>query len=207
MRALLTVPSARTQATVWPFFRVPLNTRSSARRPRKGLESRLVTHACRGASSSYSGAGTCWRMASNSGSRSSLSGSAPLAGRLRDAAPARPLAYTTGTSRRASTSRSGTSSTRSDASPSSRSWASSSTSAMRASGRSVLLTSRMTGSFASSALRSTKRVCGSGPSLASTSSTTPSTIERPRSTSPPKSAWPGVSMTLIVTGTSVWRPL
>ena len=35
---------------------------------------------------------------------------------------------------------------------------------MRASGRSVLLTSRMTGSFASSALRSTKRVCGSGPS-------------------------------------------
>jgi hypothetical protein len=29
------------------------------------------------------------------------------------------------------------------------------------------------------------------PSDASTSSTTPSTIDRPRSTSPPKSAWPG----------------
>jgi hypothetical protein len=42
---------------------------------------------------------------------------------------------------------------------------------------------------------------------ASTSSTTPSTIDRPRSTSPPKSAWPGVSMTLIVTGASVWMPL
>ena len=36
---------------------------------------------------------------------------------------------------------------------------------MRASGRSTLLTTRITGSRASSALRSTKRVCGSGPSL------------------------------------------
>jgi len=36
----------------------------------------------------------------------------------------------------------------------------------------------MTGSFASSALRSTKRVCGSGPSEASTSSTTPSTMRQ-----------------------------
>jgi len=41
-------------------------------------------------------------------------------------------------------------------------------------------------------LRSTNLVCGSGPSLASTSSTTPSTMDRPRSTSPPKSAWRGV---------------
>ena len=40
---------------------------------------------------------------------------------------------------------------------------------------------------------------GSGPSLASTSSSTPSTIVSPRSTSPPKSAWPGVSMMLIFT--------
>ena len=35
-----------------------------------------------------------------------------------------------------------------------------------------------------------------GPSLASTSRSTPSTIVSPRSTSPPKSAWPGVSMML-----------
>jgi hypothetical protein len=55
--------------------------------------------------------------------------------------------------------------------PRSRSWLSETTSSMRASGRSVLLTSRMTGSLASSALRSTNRVCGSGPSLASTSRT------------------------------------
>src|SRR5712691_11709878 len=64
---------------------------------------------------------------------------------------------------------------------------------MRASGRSTLLTTSTTGSRASRALRNTKRVCGSGPSLASTSSRTPSTIVRPRSTSPPKSACPGVS--------------
>ena len=51
----------------------------------------------------------------------------------------------------------------------------------------------------SSALRSTKRVWGSGPSEASTSSITPSTIVRPRSTSPPKSAWPGVSTRLSFT--------
>ena len=66
-------------------------------------------------------------------------------------------------------------------------------------GRSTLLTTRITGSFASSALRSTKRVCGSGPSEASTSSSTPSTIVSPRSTSPPKSACPGVSMMLSLT--------
>ena len=48
-----------------------------------------------------------------------------------------------------------------------------------------------------SALRVTKRVCGIGPSMASTSSRTPSTIDSARSTSPPKSACPGVSTMLI----------
>ena len=52
---------------------------------------------------------------------------------------------------------------------------------------------------ASRALRSTNRVCGSGPSAASTSKTIPSTIVSARSTSPPKSAWPGVSTMLSVT--------
>src|SRR5215218_4046411 len=79
---------------------------------------------------------------------------------------------------------------------SSTSWT---TSAMRASGRSTLLITRITGSLASSVLRSTKRVWGSGPSEASTSSSTPSTMESARSTSPPKSACPGVSTMLIVT--------
>ena len=44
------------------------------------------------------------------------------------------------------------------------------------------------GRCASSVLRSTKRVCGSGPSLSSTRSSTPSTMANARSTSPPKSA-------------------
>src|SRR3954452_16002318 len=83
------------------------------------------------------------------------------------------------------------------------SYTSSTTSLIRASGRSTLLTTRITGSRASSALRSTNRVWGSGPSLASTSSSTPSTIVSPRSTSPPKSAWPGVSTMLSFT--PPWR--
>ena len=45
----------------------------------------------------------------------------------------------------------------------------------------------------------TYRVWGNGPSLASTKRTTPSTIFRARSTSPPKSLWPGVSTMLIFT--------
>ncbi len=57
-----------------------------------------------------------------------------------------------------------------------------------------------TGSFFSNALRSTNRVPGRQPSEASTSSTMPWIISRPRSTSPPKSAWPGVSMMLMVNG-------
>src|SRR5215467_7074489 len=56
----------------------------------------------------------------------------------------------------------------------------------------------MTGRFACSVLRSTNLVCGRGPSPASTSRTTPSTMDRPRSTSPPKSACPGVSTMLMV---------
>ena len=43
----------------------------------------------------------------------------------------------------------------------------------------------------------TKRVWGMGPSTASTSSSTLSAMDSTRSTSPPKSAWPGVSMMLI----------
>jgi len=55
------------------------------------------------------------------------------------------------------------------------------------------------GRFFSRVFFTTKRVCGSGPSLASTSSKAPSTRLRLRSTSPPKSACPGVSTMLILT--------
>ena len=44
-----------------------------------------------------------------------------------------------------------------------------------------------------------ERERGIGPSNASTSSSTPLTILSTRSTSPPKSAWPGVSTMLILT--------
>ena len=67
----------------------------------------------------------------------------------------------------------------------------------RAPGRSILLMTTMGFKPSASALRVTKRVCGMGPSTASTSSNTLSTIVSTRSTSPPKSAWPGVSTMLM----------
>ncbi len=76
---------------------------------------------------------------------------------------------------------------------------SSCTSAGRASARSTLLITTTGWSPSASALRVTNRVCGMGPSAASTSSRTPSTIRRMRSTSPPKSACPGVSTRLTFT--------
>ncbi len=76
---------------------------------------------------------------------------------------------------------------------------SSSTSRGRASGRSILLMQTMTGNWSSSAFLSTKRVWGMGPSKASTTRITPLTILSTRSTSPPKSACPGVSIMLILT--------
>ncbi len=63
--------------------------------------------------------------------------------------------------------------------------------------RSILFSTTIGCSPSSSALRVMKRVCGMGPSAASTRRTTPSTIRRMRSTSPPKSACPGVSTMLI----------
>ncbi len=133
----------------------------------------------------------CCRIVANSGARSALSGISPLLGGVSDARPALAEAYTTGKSRASLLS----SSSRSTNS----SYVSSTTSAIRASCRSTLLITTTMGSLFASALRSTKRVWGSGPSEASTSSRTPSTISRPRSTSPPKSACPGVSMMLMVT--------
>src|SRR5579875_1965016 len=73
------------------------------------------------------------------------------------------------------------------------------TSAGHASARSILLIQTTAGSPASSAFFTTKRVWGSGPSQASTSSRMPSTIESARSTSPLKSEWPGVSTMLMRT--------
>ena len=70
------------------------------------------------------------------------------------------------------------------------------TSVMRASGLSTLLMQTIGLRPILRALPTTNFVCGIGPSAASTSTMALSTIERMRSTSPPKSAWPGVSTML-----------
>src|SRR5207342_2947667 len=67
----------------------------------------------------------------------------------------------------------------------------------RASERSTLLMTTMGLRPIFSALETTNLVCGSGPSAASTSTSAPSTMFKIRSTSPPKSAWPGVSTILM----------
>ena len=74
---------------------------------------------------------------------------------------------------------------------------SSTTSSGLASGLSTLLMQTITGRLSSKDFFNTNLVCGIGPSKASTSRTTPFTIFKTRSTSPPKSACPGVSMMLI----------
>ena len=71
------------------------------------------------------------------------------------------------------------------------------TTAGRASDRSTLLMATIGRSPTLSAFETTNLVCGSGPSAASTRTIAPSTMLRMRSTSPPKSACPGVSTMLI----------
>ena len=71
------------------------------------------------------------------------------------------------------------------------------TSSARASCRSTLFTTTMGLMPRCNALPTTNLVCGSTPSAASTSTMAPSTMPRMRSTSPPKSAWPGVSTMLM----------
>ena len=75
---------------------------------------------------------------------------------------------------------------------------SSTTSLGRIWSRSILLITTIGRKPSANALRSTKRVCGMGPSTASTISIAPSTIRSTRSTSLPKSACPGVSTILMV---------
>ena len=98
-----------------------------------------------------------------------------------------PEAYTTGKSSCSSVA----------PSLSNKSKAASTTNCGRAPGLSTLFTTRIGLRPSANAFLVTKRVCGIGPSWASISSTTPSTMERARSTSPPKSAWPGVSTMLM----------
>ena len=175
-----------------PCAASPWWMRQIARRPTYGEASRFVTCACSGCVGVEGGRGD--RLDEQVEQRLEVLGASSSAARARPGRPSR-------CRRRRGKSIWSSSASRSRKS-SSTSWT---TSSMRASGRSTLLTTRTIGSRASSALRSTKRVWGSGPSLASTSSSTPSTIVMPRSTSPPKSAWPGVSTMLIFVAAVVDR--
>ena len=67
----------------------------------------------------------------------------------------------------------------------------------RAEGLSILLITTIGRKPNAKAFLVTKRVCGIGPSWASTNNTTQSTMPNTRSTSPPKSACPGVSTILM----------
>ncbi len=102
------------------------------------------------------------------------------------AQPSRAEAYTTGKSSAWSGALSDTN----------RSNTSFTTSSGRAEGLSLLLMTRMGFKPKARALDSTKRVCGIGPSNESTTSRQPSAMFSTRSTSPPKSACPGVSIRL-----------
>ena len=76
---------------------------------------------------------------------------------------------------------------------------SSTTSSHLASGLSILFIQIIVGNLSSNAFLNTNFVWGIGPSNASTTKITPFAIFKTRSTSPPKSACPGVSITLILT--------
>ena len=80
-----------------------------------------------------------------------------------------------------------------------RSYISSRMSSGRASFLSILFITTITFRPFSRVFFNTKRVWGKGPSEASTSRIAPSAMESARSTSPPKSACPGVSIMFIFT--------
>ena len=147
-----------------------------------GSASKVVTNILNGPCSSHSGAGTWEIIVSTSGEMSFLSWLKSCT-----AHPSRPLANKVGKSNCSSVApklanKSNTSL-----------W----TSTGRASERSILLITTIGRNPNFNALPTTNFVCGKGPSAESTNTITPSTIDKMRSTSPPKSACPGVSTILM----------
>eukprot|EP01136_Pigoraptor_vietnamica_P025812 Opistho-1_new@80116 len=165
---------------------VPALMRPTPMRPTKVEKSSAEICSCSGAFGSPRWAGTCLSTVSN---RADMSGPhcSPGAPSSSEVQPLMPEAWTTGKSSCSSVA----------PSLSNRSNAAFTTCCGRAPGLSTLFTTRMGRRPRASAFLVTKRVCGIGPSCASISSTTPSTMDRARSTSPPKSAWPGVSTMLM----------
>ncbi len=178
------LPSARSTFSGMLTRATPCSMRPVRMRPRKLSASRMLAVMAKGASTSLPGAGTCLRIRSNIADRSWRGPSM-----LSSAQPWRPEANSVGKSSCSSSAPSAANR--------------SNTSVMhlmrRASWRSTLLITTIGRMPRASALVSTNLVCGSGPSAASHSTMAPSTMDRMRSTSPPKSAWPGVSTMLILT--------
>ncbi len=162
----------------------PCSTRPVSTRPKNKSDSRIDATIPNGAVASRSGAGTCERIKSNSGFKFSLASASSFT-----AQPCRPEANSIGKSNCSSLA----------PSAANRSKISLCTSSGRASCRSILFTTTIGFRPRASALPSTNLVCGSTPSAASTRITAPSTMFRMRSTSPPKSACPGVSTMLMRT--------
>ena len=171
-------------ATWSPTLSVPRSIRPIPIRPRKVVKSRVEISIWNGPFASLFGGGTYARIVSNSGARSGPGCSSSVV-----AVPCRLEVYRNGASSCSWLA------SRSMNSPST----SSCTRSGSASGRSILLITTIGRRPSASAFRVTNRVCGIGPSAASTRISTPSTIRRMRSTSPPKSACPGVSTMLILT--------
>ncbi len=177
-----TEPSARsTFSGIFSLAR-PCSIRPVSTRPRNGSASRMEATMAKGASALTVGGGTWRRISSNNADRSLRGPSSETS-----AQPCRPEAYSIGKSSCASLA----------PRAANRSNTSLCTSSGRASPRSTLLTTTMGCRPRARALPTTNLVCGSTPSAASTRTIAPSTMFRMRSTSPPKSAWPGVSTMLM----------
>ena len=183
-RACSIGPPSRPSAWIVAFgWIAPDSIRPVSRRPRCGSRSSVLASMTKGPSAATRGAGTWRRISSNKGAMPAVRGAAGSG----TAQPSRAEANKVGKSSCASVA----------PSAANRSNTSLCTVCARWSGRSTLLITTIGRSPRRSALPSTNLVCGIGPSAASTSSSTPSTMDRMRSTSPPKSAWPGVSTMLM----------
>ena len=178
------VPSRERAFTNSPALRRPVSTRPVKIRPINGSAPNVVANIEKGSAerSACFGGSTCRTINSNNAVRSFRGPS-----KSTSAQPALPDAYNTGKSSCCSSA----------SNAAKRSKHSSKARSGSPSGLSTLFTTTIGFKPNAKALEVTNFVCGIGPSAASTNKTTPSTMDKIRSTSPPKSAWPGVSTILI----------
>ena len=190
-----TLPSLRRRTMILsPIRHEPSTTRPVTTRPRNGSRSIMLTSMLNGFASSPLGGGTCSTMRRKIASTlpEPSSTSRRVFSSNVSAAPARADAYATGKSNCSSVAPK-------EAIKSNKSLSTASHSALVTPSLSTLFNTTIGFNPFCTALRKTNLVCAIAPSIGSTSNKTPSTISNARSTSPPKSACPGVSTALIVT--------